>query len=212
MWNIFAKRGGRSDWESVYSTTDAWEAELIRSALISENVNAIVRSNEFVVDHLGKKRRKHSVYVSPLSKRQAELVIQRASIVISKKEDIMAEQEYVASHVQKARYEEEPADIDMSQPEEPVLLAEKEGVGKVLYYEVKDVYELRLEFSFYKESHFMNAEEWDEFTNFSAQRQEFFILLKEKYPRLATLLKENKKRADFLKLIEYSYGKSQPPK
>lgn len=213
MWNIFAKRGGKSDWESVYSTTDAWEAELVRSALISENVNAIVRSNEFTIDYLGKKRRMYSVYVSPLSKRQAELVIQRTSIIISKKEEIMAEQDQVRPQIEVTRYEEKgEIDIDMGQPEEPVLLAEKEGVGKVLYYGAKDVYELKLEFSFYKESHFMNAEEWDEFTNFSAQRQEFFILLKEKYPKLATLLKENKKRADFLKLIEYSYGKSQPPK
>ena len=58
----------------------------------------------------------------------------------------------------------------------------------------------------------MSAEEWEDFIDFSAQRQEFFILLKEKYPELAAFVKENKKRPDLLKLIEYSYGKSQPPK
>ena len=60
MKNIFLKLlsgMGRADWNSIYSSTDAWEAELVRSAMINEGVSATVKSNEYVVDAAGKKRR-----------------------------------------------------------------------------------------------------------------------------------------------------------
>jgi hypothetical protein len=147
---------------------------------------------------------------------EAEMVIRRTAIVMSKKEDILAEQreqEKLASQKTTEMHEIEQSAVPEAKPTgESVLLAEKDNVGKIFYYEEDDKYELRLEMEFYKRSHFMSAEEWEEFIDFSAQRQEFFILLKEKYPQLAALVKENKMRPDLLKLIEYSYGKSQPPK
>ena len=88
-----------------------------------------------------------------------------------------------------------------------MIIAEKDDVGIILHYEAEDIYELRLNMEGYKAAHVMSAEEWEDFIDFSAQRQEFFILLKEKYPKLAILLKENKMRPNFLKLIEYSYNK-----
>ena len=218
MKNIFLKLlsgMSRADWNSVYSSTDAWEAELVRSAMINESISATVRSNEYVIDASGKKRRSHAVYIPESSFDEAQPVLERTLIILSNKEKIIQEQEkrelQIAQGKDKSKVEEEK--VPEPKPSgEPVVIAEKQGVGQVIYYEINDVYELRIDFDFYKNSHFMNAEEWDEFTNFSAQRQEFFILLKEKYPKLADLLKEHKKRADFLKLIEYSYGKSQPPK
>jgi len=218
MKNVFLKLlsgMSRSDWREIYSSTDAWEAELVRSALITEDISSTVKSDEYVVDASGKKRRNYSVIVPESSFDEAQLVLERALLIISNKDKIIQEHEKLESEVVKKKDkkivdEEKVSEEKLS--DEPVVIAEKQGVGQIIHYEANDVYELRLDFDFYKNSHFMNAEEWDEFTNFSAQRQEFFILLKERFPKLAELIKEHKKRADFLKLIEYSYGKSQPPK
>jgi hypothetical protein len=216
MKNVFLKflsGVSKLDWSVAYTSTDAWEAELVRSALINEGIRATIKSDEYVMDASGKKKRNHVVLVFESSLDEAQLVIKRALVIISNKEKIIQEQEKMESQVdhEKDRVVEKPVP-KIKPSDEPVVIAEKQGVGQILHYEANDVYELRVDFDFYKNSHFMNGEEWDEFTNFSAQRQEFFILLKEKYPKLATLIKEHKKRADFLKLIEYSYGKSQPPK
>jgi len=212
MFRLFIRKRDDEDWSTVYSTTDAWEAEVIRSALLSEDIRATVKSTK------GDRKSRQNIVSVPASKMsEAQMVIRRASIVISKKDDILAEQEErerLASQASVEDYEatEQPAILEMKPTGEPVLLAEKDDVGKILYYEEDDKYELRLEMEFYRNSHFMSGEEWEEFIDFSAQRQEFFILLKERYPKLAALLKENKMRPNFLKLIEYSYGKSQPPK
>jgi hypothetical protein len=208
MFRLFVRKRDEEDWSVVYSTTDSWEAELVRSALLSEGIRATVRSTK------GDRKSRHDIVSVPAPKvTEAQMVIRRTSIVISKKEDILAEQEELASQAEVEDYEIEQPVISETKPTgESVLVAEKDDVGKILYYEEDDKYELRLEMEFYKNSHFMPGEEWEEFIDFSAQRQEFFILLKEKYPRLAALLKENKMRPSFLKLIEYSYGKSQPPR
>jgi hypothetical protein len=218
MKNIFQKLlsgMSRADLNSIYSSTDAWEAELVRSAMINEGVSATVKSNEYFVDVSGKKRRRYAVFVPESSLDEAQLVLKRALIIISNKEKIILEQEKIEYQIAQGKDKDKVEGKKVPEPKpsgEPLVIAEKQGVGQIIYYDINDVYELRLDFDFYKNSHFMNAEEWDEFTNFSAQRQEFFILLKEKYPKLAELIKEHKKRADFIKLIEYSYGKSQPPK
>ena len=93
-------------------------------------------------------------------------------------------------------------------------MAEKDGIGRILHYESSNVYELRLDIGNYKESHFMTGDEWEEFIDFSGQdeRTEFFILLKENYPKLSDILEDDKMRMDFLKFIESSYDGSQTPK
>lgn len=212
LLKLFSGLMGKSDWTFIYESTDAWEAELIRSALINSNIHATVRSDKYVINSDGKKKRSY-VVLTPQSKLdEAQLVLENALTVLSNKDKFMQQQEELESQIEKGKLideiQEKPEPIPIG---EPTLLAEKQNVGKIFHYKENDVYEIRLEFDFYKQSHFMDYEDWDEFTNFSAQRQEFFILLKEKYPKLAFLLKENKKRPDFLKLIEYSYGKSQPP-
>ena len=50
---------------------------------------------------------------------------------------------------------------------EPILLAEKDGLGKIFYYPADDTYELRLEMESYKASHFMNGKEWEKFIDSS---------------------------------------------
>jgi hypothetical protein len=211
MFRLFSGKRDKEDWDTVYHTTDSWEAEVIRSALLSEDIRAKVKSTK------GDGKNWQNTVLVPASRvTEAEMVIRRTSIVISNKEEILAEQKEREKLASQAAYEdhedEQPITPETKPTGEPILLAEKDDVGKIFYYEEEDKYELRLEMEFYRNSHFMSGEEWEEFTDFSAQRQEFFILLKEKYPKLAALLKENKMRPSFLKLIEYSYGKSQPPK
>jgi hypothetical protein len=211
MFRLFSTKTDEEDWSVVYSTTDTWEAEVIRSALLSEDIRAKVRPTK------GNRKNRQNLVSVPNSKvTEAQMVIRRTSIVISKKADILVEQEEQEKLALQAAVEKhqvkEPVIPEEKPIAGPVLLAEKDDVGKIFYNEEDDEYELRLEMEFYKESHSMSGEEWEEFIDFSAQRQEFFILLKEKYPRLAALLKEHKMRPSFLKLIEYSYGKSQPPK
>jgi len=286
MSRQFSTERGAEDRSIVYETTDSWEAEVLRSALLSENIPATVRvinlrmeglshsrrvlaytldavilavlagmvsinlfwskysrhtiagyigiavvlvfrlvaigqdgesfGNRIIRAFLWWKNRQTIIFVPASKEKEAQMVIRRTSIVISKKEEMMIveeEREEQASQSEVDDYAaEQPLAPEMKPTSEPVLVAEKDDVGEIFYYEAEDTYELRLEMESYKGAHFMDAEEWEEFIDFSAQRQEFFILLKEKYPGLADYLKENKMRPDFLRLIEYSYGKSQPPK
>ena len=208
MLEMFSKKRNGEDWSVVHNTRDAWEAEVVRAALLSENIRARVRPAK------GGDRKNRQNFVSvPVSRvKEAQMVIRRTSVVISQKEEIVAEQDERALQGEVQSHEpEQPEAPEMKPTGEPVLLAKKDDVGKIFHYEAEDTYELRLEMESYKQSHFMSGEEWEEFIDFSAQRQEFFILLKDKFPLLAALVKENKMRASFLKLIEYSYGGSQPP-
>ena len=94
---------------------------------------------------------------------------------------------------------------------EPELLTEKDDIGRIFYYKENEVYEIRVEMSSFKQSYFMTKKEWREFTDFSGQdeRTEFFIILKEKYPKLSEHLENNPMRMDFLNFIESSYDGSQ---
>ena len=96
--------------------------------------------------------------------------------------------------------------------EEPKLLARKDGIGRILHYENSDIYELKMEMENCEESYFMTGKKWNEFINFSGQdeRREFFILLKQQYPKLSDCLEDSEIRMDFLKLVEATYDGSQP--
>jgi len=206
MFKSFAKKKTEENWTEVYRTTDLWEAEVIRTALLNESIRANVKS----IKGAKKETQKNVVSVPGVKVNEAQMVIDRTSIVIAKKDDITAEQEEATPQASVGN--EVPEAVTVELTSEPVVVAEKDDVGEILYYQAEDVYELRLAMEDYKATHRMSAEEWEDFIDFSAQRQEFFILLKERYPQLASYLKENKMRPNFLKMIEYSYGKSQPPK
>jgi hypothetical protein len=208
MFRLFSKKRISEDLVLVYTTKDSWEAELVRSALLSDDIMVDLKTTKG-----DRKNRQNVIYVPASRVSEAQMVINRTSEVLSRKDEIIAEQERLASEKQtEFQDDEEPEKPEIAPAGESVLIAEKDGVGKIFYYEEDDAYELRLEMEFYKLSHFMSGEEWEEFIDFSAQRQEFFILLKEKYPKLSALVKEHKMRPQLLKLLEYSYGKTPPPR
>ena len=208
MFKSFANKRTEENWTEVYRTTDLWEAEVIRAALLNESIRANVKS----VKGARKEPQENVVSVPGVKVSEARMVIDRTSVVIARKDEIIAEQERQEATPQASVSNEAPEAVIAEPTSEPVLVAEKDDVGEILHYEAEDVYELRLAMEDYKANHRMSAAEWEDFIDFSAQRQEFFILLKERYPQLASYLKENKMRPSFLKMIEYSYGKSQPPK
>ena len=250
MSRQFSTARGAEDRSIVYETTDSWEAQLIRSALLSENIQATVTvvnlrmaglshskrvlayildivilvvlsgmisinlfwskySRHTIVGYIGIavilvfrlvaigqdgesfgnriirtflwwKNRRTIIFVPASKEKEAQMVIRRTSIVIAKKEEMMIveeEREKQASQAEVDGYEaKQPLAPETKPTSEPVLVAEKDDVGEIFYYEAEDVYELRLEMESYKGAHFMDAEEWEEFIDFSAQRQEFFIL------------------------------------
>ena len=79
MLRLFSKKIDREDWSVVHSTADAWEAELIRSALLNEDIQARVKC---VKGEDGKGRQ--NVISVPNSKMaEARMVTHRTSIVIA---------------------------------------------------------------------------------------------------------------------------------
>ena len=43
MFKIFSRRERYEDWSEVYNTTDPWEAEVVRTALLSAGIRARVK-------------------------------------------------------------------------------------------------------------------------------------------------------------------------
>ncbi|HGJ66689.1 TPA: hypothetical protein ENS27_15100, partial [bacterium] len=63
IFKLFSGFMSKASWSVVYTSTDSWESELVRSALLNDGVQTSIRSNEYIVDSTGKKRRKYDVIV-----------------------------------------------------------------------------------------------------------------------------------------------------
>ena len=87
-----------------------------------------------------------------------------------------------------------------------LLIAEREGIGSVVYI-TKQGYELRVGPEPYV---IIPESDWEEFTDFSAQRQEFVILLRHEYPDLFEWIQDGKLLAEFIRLIEMTYQEGAP--
>ena len=100
---------------------------------------------------------------------------------------------------------------DTSQQTDPddsteLIMAEREGIGSVVYV-TEQGYEIRVG----PEPYITVPEnDWEEFTDFSAQRQEFVILLRHEYPDLFEWIQEGKLLAEFIRLIEMTYQEGAP--
>lgn len=128
MFRLFGDKRNKEDWAEVYSTMDLWEAELIRSALLNENIRANVKSLQG--EERGTQRNVVSVPAAKVT--EAKMVIRRTSIVISKKDDILAEQaerEKTALQMtaEDYRQDDKPATVEIKPDSEPVIIAEKDG-------------------------------------------------------------------------------------
>ena len=84
MFRLFSRKRDKEDRSVVYSTTDSWEAEVVRSALLSEGIRATVKS----VNGEDRESWQNVVSVPAPKVKEAQMVIHRTSIVISQKEGV----------------------------------------------------------------------------------------------------------------------------
>ena len=91
---------------------------------------------------------------------------------------------------------------------EEVSVAEREGIGEIIHC-IGRGYELHVGPEPYS---MVEEHRWEEFTDLSAQRHEFSILLKHEYPELLAWLKHEKLMAEFIRLVESTYRDVPPPR
>lgn len=184
-----------SNWVEIYRTVDEWEVKLIQATLANQHIRCRpihVQGAQEVM-----------VLVPPEDEVEALEIASRIGLAIAVDE---------ASDGQPSRAETavEGSDLPSATPAaaEVMLIAEREGIGAIVHY-IGRGYELQVGPEPYG---MVEEERWEEFTDFSAQRQEFSILLKHEYPTLFQWLKQDKLMAEFIRLVESTYREVPPPR
>ena len=193
--------GDTPEWVEIHRTNDEWEIRLIQATLSAQQIRC--RPIEL------KEERQTALLVEPEHQVTAMELISRIDAIITDNE--MAEQSEEAAEALKQR-DMTVAQEDTSQQVDPgdsteLVFAEREGIGSVVYVAGQG-YEIRVGPEPYVT---VPENEWEEFTDFSAQRQEFVILLRHEYPDLFEWIQEGKLLAEFIRLIELTYQEGAPP-
>ena len=135
-------------------------------------------------------------------------LVSRIGVAVTDNEMAMQSEERAEALKQRdmtVAQEDSSKQLDVDDSAE-LLIAEREGVGSVVYITGQG-YELRAG----PEPYITIPEsDWEEFTDFSAQRQEFVILLRHEYPALFEWIQEEKLLAEFIRLIEMTYPRWCP--
>ena len=194
----------------VYTTRDEWEARLVRTALLSAGIRGEMQPSREID---GAER---IIITAPREKElEAREIVGRVGWAIS---DNIGENTDESTEFEQIVTEPMPTEEQERQPDDlpsvapsigpPALIATREGIGEIFHLLGRG-YELRVG----QEPYYLVEESrWEEFTDFSAQRQEFSILLKGEYPELFKWLKEEKLMAEFIKLVESTYREVPPPR
>ena len=172
----------QESWVEIYCTDDNWKLELIKTLL---------SRNEIVCrpDHGSQIR----IYVEPSDEELAREIISQVDVAFA--EHQLLEKSTHFQEKNDSILENFSVDIGY------INLAESHGIGKILQYP-----DQRIELQVGPEPyHVFSEETWEEFTDFSAQRQEFLILLRHEYPDLLKWLKSQKLLAQFIRLVQSSY-------
>ena len=197
-----------ADWVIVYTTQDEWEARLVRAALLSAGIRCEMQLSS-AIDSI--------IMITVRRERELEAleVVNRVTWAVpdegSAWMDESTEEEQSVNEPMPTEQQEYPPDsLPTTAPstEQPTLIASREGVGEIVHV-LGGGYELRVGPEPY---YLVEESRWEEFTDFSAQRQEFAILLKGEYPKLFKWLKEEKLMAEFIKLVESTYREVPPPR
>jgi len=205
--NINTQR--KLDWVVVYTTRDEWRARLTQTALLNERINCKIQPL---------RRPDGSIHrtITVLKSKQIE-----AMEIVSRVEWAIAAD--IESRRNELPEESAPDDEGKADVEEQLednlpqlnlegvqqeFITNREGIGEIIHY-VDRGYELRAGPQPY---YMVDESRWEEFIDFSAQRQEFSILLRGEYPKLFKWLKEEKLMPEFIKLIESTYREVPPPK
>ena len=181
-----------SNWVEIYRTNDEWEIKLIQATLGTQQI----RCRPVQV----KRERQTALFVAPEHEVTALEFVSRIDVAIANNEVEKQSGETAAKLKQRdmaAVAEEELMSADSGE----MVLAQREDIGSVVYV-AGHGYELRVG----PEPYTTVAErDWEEFTDYSAQRQEFFILLRHEYPELFDWIQQEKLLAEFTRLIEMTY-------
>ena len=192
--------GDTHEWVEIHRTNDEWEVRLIQATLSAQQIRC--RPIEL------KQERQTALLVAPEHEVTAMELISRIDAIVTDNE--MAAQSEEAAEVLKQR-DMAVVQEDTNQQTDPddsteLILAEREGIGSVVYVDGQG-YELRVGPEPYVT---VPENDWEEFTDFSAQRQEFVILLRHEYPDLFEWIQEGKLLAEFIRLIEMTYQDGAP--
>ena len=180
----------------IYSTFDQWNAQLIQTQLTREGIQSLMKQRQ-----TNSSSREIALFVGLEDEVSAKEIVSHIDLVI------------IDSNLKnKAVSTEETVTIESETPKitptdtSSITIADRGGIGKVVHH-VGYGYELQIGLEPY---YIVGEDQWEEFTDFSAQRQEFSILLKHEYPELFKWLKGHKMMLEFIRLIESTY-RDVPP-
>lgn len=192
--------GDTSEWVEIHRTSDEWEANLIQTTLNAQQI----RCRPIAL----KAEKQTALLVAPEHEVEAMELVSRIGVAVTDNEMVAQSEEAAAALKQRdmaVAQEDTPQDSDPGDSSE-VIMAAREGIGSVVYVAGQG-YEIRVG----PEPYVTVAEnDWEEFTDFSAQRQEFVILLRHEYPDLFEWIQEEKLLAEFIRLIEMTYQEGAP--
>lgn len=190
--------GDTSNWIEIYRTNDEWEVKLIIATLNAQQIRC--RPVQM------KKERQTALFVAPEHQVTAMELVSRIDVIVAN-----SEVEAQAGERAAALKERDLAAVENNQQvvtavAGETILAQHEDFGSVVHVAGQG-YEIR----FGPEPYITVAEnDWEEFTDFSAQRQEFVMLLRHEYPELYEWIQQEKLLAEFIKLIEMTYQDGSP--
>lgn len=191
------------DWVEIYRTTDEWESNLIQTMLSNKQIRC---RPEYVRN--ADRQRQIILFVAPENLVDALEIVSQTGLAITG-------EEYENRHVHNEsnpnlEHAVDTPESDLPQATLPgtkiTIIAEREGIGKIAHH-VGQGYELQVGPAPY---YMVEEERWEEFTDFSAQRQEFSILVRHEYPNLFQWLRREQLFAEFIHLVESTY-RDVPP-
>lgn len=192
------------DWVEIYRTGDEWEVTLIEATLQNQQIRCR--------PDYDRKSRQTTIFVAPEHQVDALELVSRIGLVITEDQNTAPdsdEDESVANRaLPQVIGEEDNLPQATAAAFEEITIAEREGIGEIIH-NVGRGYELHVGPEPYS---IVEEDRWEEFTDLSAQRHEFSILLKHEYPELLAWLKHEKLMAEFIRLVESTYRDVPPPR
>lgn len=184
--NLSKATGG---WTVIHRTSDEWEISLLHAAFARERIpHRIVEEGE-------KGRRVQRAVTVPVEVEEEAVEVLLRVMEIVQTPPLSERSSEPTDETASFAVRAVATDVPLR------LIAEREGIGSIVHVEGHG-YELCVG----PEPYFIVPDErWEEFTDFSAQRQEFAILLEKEFPSLYRWLRKEKKFGEFLKLVESTY-------
>ena len=191
------------EWVEIYRTTDEWESNLIQTMLGNKQIRC---RPEYIRN--ADRQRQIILFVDPEDLVDALEIVSQTGLAITNEE--YANQHGDGESDPDLERDARTSESDLPQPTPAggtaTIIAEREGIGKIAHH-VGRGYELQVGPAPY---YMVEETRWEEFTDFSAQRQEFSILIRHEYPNLSQWLKREKLFAEFTHLVEATY-RDVPP-